>query len=123
MVVISEPMLDEVIEEDEGGSVQASSDEEGEEDDIVDTWTGEWANDCGQTFHEQLLDHITTIRVFSDGLEYQGQFGDWCMLKELECTGAGFFHMARTCLNKERKMNTTMDSALMTWEQGASSVI
>jgi len=41
MVVTAEPMLDEVVEEDEGGEVQASSDEEGEDDDIVDTRTGE----------------------------------------------------------------------------------
>ena len=114
------PLSSQPVDDDEGGEREAS-DDEGADDDIVDTRTGDWATDRGQTFRERLLDDIATIRAFADGLEHQEQFGDWRMLEELEHTGARFLRMARTCLSRERRMNTTRRSSPTTWERGASS--
>ena len=110
--------LDEVVE-DESGEHEVSDDEE--YDNIVDTQ--KTTEQAAERSHEQLADNIATICDFADGLEHQAQFSDWWMLEELERTGAGFFHMARVCLSRERRMNTTKGTLPMMWEKGMSSAM
>ena len=71
------------------------------EDGLVDTGLN-----LMRTFNERLDDNISLIRNFLDGLEYQRQFGDHRMLETLEHNGAGFFHLARNCLDHERHQNS-----------------
>ena len=45
------------------------------------------------------------------------------MLETLECNGAGFFHLARNCLDRERCQNSSRASSPMMWEQATANVM
>ena len=88
------------------------------EDGLVDTGLNSM-----RTFNERLDDNISLIRNFLDGLEYQQQFGDHCMLETLERNGAGFFHLARNCLDRERRQNSSRASSPTMWEQATANAM
>jgi len=75
------------------------------------------------SYHERMVENIKTIRDFCNGLDYQLQFDDRRMLETLEREGAAFLRLAKACLGRERRMNTTRGSSPTTWEQGASSAM
>ncbi|KAJ7847917.1 hypothetical protein B0H14DRAFT_3086172 [Mycena olivaceomarginata] len=68
------------------------------------------------TFDERLTSHLTKIRDFCDGMEYQRQFRDMRMLDALEREGA-------PCLSRERRANSTRSAAPTTWEKSAASAM
>jgi hypothetical protein len=90
------------------------------DDDIVDTEIGMFD---GRTVRERLSQHIGILRDFADGLDYQLQFNDHRMLDSLEREGATFIRFARTCLECERRMNSTRGSSPTTWEKGSASTM
>lgn len=103
-------------------SGDSTSDDEDNADDIVDTEATICAGEGG-TYHERMVTTIKTIRDFCDGLEYQLQFDDKRMLETLERDGAAFLRLAKACLSRERRMNTTRGSSPTTWEQGGASAM
>lgn len=54
--------------------------------------------------------HISKIRDFCDGLEYQVQFNDFRMLEELEKEGGSFFRLVDECLRREGRLNAEEDA-------------
>ena len=88
------------------------------EDGLVDTGLNSM-----RTFNERLDDDISLIRNFLDGLEYQRQFGDHRMLESLERNGAGFFRLARNCLDRERRLNSSRASSPTTWEHATANAL
>ena len=67
---------------------------------------------------------IRTMREFADGLDYQRQFRDGCMLQALEREGAGFKRlMTAACLTKQRLMRNTRGNHPSMWEQETSSAM
>ena len=98
-----------------------ASDEDDTEN-IVDTEATPW--ECGGgTYRERLADNIDTIRDFCDGLEYQLQFEDRRMLETLEREGASFLRLAKACLSRERRSNTTRGTSPTTWDPATSSAM
>ena len=45
------------------------------------------------------------------------------MLETLERNGAGFFRLARNCLDRERRQNLSRASSLTMWEQATANVM
>ncbi|KAF8157931.1 hypothetical protein B0H34DRAFT_749244 [Crassisporium funariophilum] len=75
----------------------------------------------GHTFDKSMKEKINILRDFLGGLEYQIQFCDGRMLQALEREGAGLLRMAKVCLSKERRMQSTQGETPSTWEQSTSS--
>ena len=98
-----------------------ASDEDDTEN-IIDMETTPWECDGG-TYRERLVDNITTIRDFCDGLEYQLQFEDRRMLETLEREGTSFLRLAEACLSRERRSNTTRGTSPTTWDPATSSAM
>lgn len=71
---------------------------------LVDTWEGE-------SCKEELNEIIQLLQDFVSGLEYQVQFQDHRFLKILEKEGAGFFRLARKCLGRERRPNSSRETS------------
>jgi hypothetical protein len=63
-------------------------------------------------YHRRMRAHITNIRDFCDGLEYQLQFNDTRMLQVVETEGASFLRLVEDCLRKEGRLATTEASLL-----------
>jgi hypothetical protein len=102
---------EELVERDESGS-----DEENEEDGLVDI--GPNTTTCGEgTFCERFAENIKTLREFCNGLEYQIQFEDRWMLEAIEQDGSSLLRLARSCLSRERRMNSTRGQSPTTWER------
>ncbi|KAF8629963.1 hypothetical protein AX17_005529 [Amanita inopinata Kibby_2008] len=75
-----------------------------------------------ESFKGRMRRHISTIRDFCDGLEYQLQFNDYRMLETLEKEGGSFLRFARDCLEKERQeRNWQSASKRVDLDPGASS--
>ena len=94
-----------------GGNMPVGDESDG---DVVDM-------ECGmtqgtQTFMERMKAHVNILRNFSDGLEYQIQFGDTRMLDHLEWEGRSLFRLVENCLSRECHMNSTRGGSLTTWE-------
>jgi hypothetical protein len=100
----------------------ASDKDEDDTENIVDMEATPWACDGG-TYRERLVNNITTIWDFCDGLEYQLQFKDRQMLKTLEWEGASFLWLAKACLSRERRSNTTRGTSPTTWDPATSSAM
>jgi hypothetical protein len=98
-----------------------TSDDEDDADNIVDTEATIWAGEG--TYRERMVENVKTIRDFCNGLDYQLQFEDRRMLEALEREGAAFLRLAKACLSRERRMNTTRGSSPTTWERGASGAM
>jgi hypothetical protein len=110
---------------DDDDDEQEPSGEASDEDDtenIVDMEATPWECDGG-TYRERLVDNIKTIRDFCGGLEYQLQFEDRRMLETLEREGASFLRMAKACLSRERRSNTTRGTSPTTWDPATSSAM
>ncbi|KAF9048328.1 hypothetical protein BDZ89DRAFT_1057900 [Hymenopellis radicata] len=66
--------------------------------------------DKNDAFQKQMRTHISNIRDFCDGLEYQLQFNDHRLLEELEGEGGGFLGFVHSCLRREGRLRQTEDN-------------
>ncbi|KAK0214084.1 hypothetical protein IW262DRAFT_1466638 [Armillaria fumosa] len=57
-----------------------------------------------EQFQRQMRTHINNIRDFCDGLEYQLQFNDHRLLRELEKEGGSFLRFVHECLRREGRL-------------------
>lgn len=64
--------------------------------------------------------HISNIRDFCDGLEYQLQFNDLRVLEELEREGDRFLGLVHSCLRREERLRDEDGSAPMESESQLS---
>lgn len=71
----------------------------------------------GRTFNEALSEDIDLITEFLAGLKFQVQFRDQRFLNVLEKEGAGFLRLAKSCLERERRMKRGVGSTPSTWEK------
>jgi hypothetical protein len=101
----------------DGGSDGQDGAVEGE---LVDTLAGA---DSMRTVRERFDDNISLIRNFLDGLQYQRQFSDPRMLESLERNGAGFLRLARNCLDRERRLNSSRAASPTTWEHETANAM
>lgn len=122
---VTDPARDAPVSN-EDNAEREPGDETGDDDDdsndVVDTGATMWAGNGG-TFRERFTDNIATIRNFCDGLEYQLQFGDNRMLETLEREGASFLRLAKSCLGRERRLNTTRGTSPTTWDLTTSQAM
>ena len=112
------PSIGSELEDDLGDDDDDDDDDGMLEDGLVDTGLN-----LMRTFNEHLDNNISLIRNFLDGLEYQRQFGDHRMLETLERNGAGFFRLARNCLDCECRQNSSRASSPTTWEQATANAM
>lgn len=77
----------------------------------------------GHTFEEALTEDIDLIVEFAKGLKYQLQFRDQRMLNALEREGASFLRLAKACMEKERRMNSTRGPTVSTWEKSTNGAM
>lgn len=94
------------------------SDDDDDDDDLLDV-----GSKIVQTFEESMKEKIAILREFLGGLEYQVQFRDGRMLQVLKRDGTALFRMAKACLSKERRMQSTRGETPTTWEQSTSSAM
>ena len=73
-------------------SDETGSDEENEEDILVDKGPNTTTGGEG-TFHKQFAESIKMLHEFCNGLEYQIQFEDWWMLEAIEWDGLSLFYL------------------------------
>lgn len=107
----------------EGHDVNSDLEEEDEgedEEDEEDEDNGTHQHD-GHTFEEALAGDIKLILDFAAGLKHQAQFRDQRLLNALEREGAGFLRLAKACLEKERRINSTRTPTVSTWERSTST--
>ncbi|KAF5379759.1 hypothetical protein D9615_005746 [Tricholomella constricta] len=66
-----------------------------------------------EVYQERMRRHITNLREFCDGLEYQLPFNDQRLLEVLESEGAQFLRFVHHCLEMEGRLkaSTTADAA------------
>lgn len=57
-----------------------------------------------EIYHQRMRAHISNIRDFCDGLEYQLQFNDYRMLSVLEKEGGSFLRLVEDCLKTEGRL-------------------
>ncbi|KIK05393.1 hypothetical protein K443DRAFT_3879 [Laccaria amethystina LaAM-08-1] len=108
---------------DEEAAAAASPGEDIPSDDDDDDDLLDMGSKTAQTFEESMKEKIDILREFLGGLEYQIQFRDGRMLQALERDGAALFRMAKACLSKERRMQSTRGEIPSTWEQSTSSAM
>ena len=77
--------------------------------------------DDGQTFEEAFNDNIDLVTEFLAGLKFQVQFHDQRMLNTFEREGAGFFRLARACLDKEKRLKRHGSHAPSTWDKSTTT--
>lgn len=99
---------------DEGGAqAQAADDDDNDEggaddeDDDLDFDDVVEARGDGSTFEEAINADIDLIAEFVQSLRHQVQFRDQRMLNALEREGAGFLRLARACMGKEKRLQST----------------
>lgn len=102
--------------EDDGGENDDDSEEE-DGDNAFET------HHNGHTFEETIGDEIDLILNFAKGLQHQVQYRDQRMLNTLQREGASFLRLARACMEKERRTNSTRSSTVATWEKSTSSAM
>ncbi len=101
--------------------VEDSNFESEDNDELIDTW--EKGDSEKKTCKEELENYIRLIRDFCDGLEFQVKFQDPRFLGTLERDGAGFFRLARNCLNRERHLNLSRAASPSTWERSIANAL
>lgn len=96
-----------------------------ESDDDNDTLGAfvDMGGDVGRTFQERFGEIVTLLRDFTDGLDYQVQFGDERMLRNVEREGLVFLRFARNCLSREHRLVSTRTTAPTTWEASTSNAM
>lgn len=62
-----------------------------------------------EIYQQRMRRHISMIRDFCDGLEYQLPFNDYRMLEVLESEGAQFLRLVENCLEKEGRLKETAE--------------
>ena len=107
---------------DEQCTNMAAASEEDHDEELLDDEEEEEFDDGmeamgGRTFNEVLSDDIDLITEFLAGLKFQKQFRDQCFLNVLEREGAGFFHLAKSCLERERKLKRSIGDTPLTWDK------
>ncbi|KAG7085883.1 hypothetical protein E1B28_003417 [Marasmius oreades] len=75
------------------------------------------------TYQERMTHIIQSMRDFADGLEYQLPFRDERFLSRLESQGKGFLNFMSTCLEKERRENSSRTQNPGTWDPHFSSAM
>ncbi|KAF8879756.1 hypothetical protein CPB84DRAFT_1640918, partial [Gymnopilus junonius] len=93
-----------------------------DDDELVDMLDNR-LHDKRKTCKEEMKDIIKVLRDFVGGLEYQVQFEDLRFLRTLEKDGAGFLRLARNCLSRERRLNSSRASSPTTWESSTTNAI
>ncbi|KAI9446940.1 hypothetical protein BJY52DRAFT_1093417, partial [Lactarius psammicola] len=91
------------------------------DDELIDTW--EKGDSEKKTCKEELENHIRLICDFCDGLEFQVKFQDPRFLRTLERDGAGFLRLARNCLSRERRLNSSRTASPSTWESSTANAL
>ncbi|TFK57940.1 hypothetical protein BDN72DRAFT_736461, partial [Pluteus cervinus] len=82
------------------------------------------SNEGGQTFEETWQANIDLITEFVAGLRFQAPFRDQRMLNALEREGAGFFRLAKACLEKEKRLRSQRGGEPpSTWEKSTISAL
>lgn len=76
-----------------------------------------------RTFEEAMNGEIDLILEFAKGLKHQIQFRDQRMLNTLQREGASFLHLAKACMEKDRRMNSKRSPRVSTWEKSTSSAM
>jgi cobalamin biosynthesis protein CobT len=112
--------VDENDEDEEDGVVGDDDEEEEEEEEEEE---GAETHQGSHTFEETMLAEIDLIESFAKGLRHQVQFRDQRMLNTLQREGASFLRLAKACMDKERRMNSTRSPTVSTWEKSTSSAM
>ena len=101
-----------------------ASDEASDEDEVIDLFDGNVELDeGGKTFEDVWQSEIDLIVEFVGGLRYQSQFRDQRMPKTLQREGAGFFRLARACLDKEKRLRSQRGGDVpSTWEKSITAL-
>jgi hypothetical protein len=92
-----------------------------EEDEFVDDETFFQKVEDGKTFSEALSDDIDLITEFLAGVKFQMQFRDQRFLNMLEKEGAGFFRLAKLCLEREKRLKRQVSDPASTWDKSTIS--
>ena len=104
------------VDDVDGG--EGDDEEENDDDDLDEIWQHD-----GRTFEEEMEAEIEVILDFAKGLQHQLQFRDRRMLNTLKREGGSFLRLARACLGREKRMNTTRGPTVSTWEKSTSSAM
>ena len=94
---------------------------ESDDDLLVDTWDGQGGE--RKPYEEEMQGNIQLLQDFCDGLEYQIQFQDLHFLKTLEKEGARFFKLARECLSREKRSNSSRVASSTTRERSTANAM
>ena len=86
---------------------------------IIDTASS--AIVTGMMFDEHVEEQVELLQNFADGLKYQTQFGNTCMLDWMEREGATLFRFVESCLSHECCMNSMGGSSPTIWEKATST--
>jgi hypothetical protein len=92
-----------------------------DDDQLVDTWEGQDGE--RKPYKEVMRGNMQLLRDFCDGLEYQIQFQDRQFLETLEMRGAKLFKMARDCLSREKRLNSSQEASPTTWEHSTTNAL
>jgi hypothetical protein len=116
----TETVVESVIEEQERDDEGEGEDDDEEEEDegCVETH-----QEDGHTFEEAMEGDIELILDFAKGLRHQIQFRDQRMLNAFQREGASFLRLAKACIGKEKRMNSTRAATVSTWEKSTSSAM
>jgi hypothetical protein len=98
------------------------SDDDNNNSTLVNTWE-DGGNIERKTCKEEMENNIRLIRDFCNGLEYQVQYQDPRFLKTLEREGARFLRLARDCLSREKRLNSSRAASPVTWESSTSNTL
>ncbi|KAJ3717664.1 hypothetical protein DFJ43DRAFT_1141688 [Lentinula guzmanii] len=74
-----------------------------------------------KTFDESISEHITLLREFADGLEFQKQFQDQRFLDAFSREGSGLIQLAKRCLERERQVASSRSQNPRTWDTRSSA--
>ena len=77
----------------------------------------------GKTCQEQMLERVELLEEFVRGLRYQIQFNDVRMLNIVEREGGSLFRLARSCLDREKRFNSTRTDAPTTYDRQTSNAM
>ena len=110
--------VDENDEDEDGG--MGDDDEEEEEPEKED---GAETHQDSRMFEEAMLAEIDLIESFAKRLRYQIQFQDQRVLNTLQREGASFLRLAKACMDKERRVNSTWSPTVSMWEKSTRNAM
>ena len=108
--------------ESEEGSDRDKDEDGDEETEVVDMEENEDGS-SKKMCKEEMASHLHLLREFCNGIEYQLKFQDPRFLKTLEKEGGRFFRLARNCLSRERRLNSSRTPSPATWEKSTSNAL